>query len=507
MKPNEKDIAAFRKLQKSPVSFIKAMWKLVPQSIIPGYEDIVNDLVNTGRSKEITDKYFCPFIKGKHITWQQWLILRAVERAIAGEDKKRISVVSGHGTGKSATMAWLVIWYLFSHKNAQVPCTAPSAEQMHDILWKEIKLWLDKMPEWVSAKYDWTNGYLRIVEAPETWFARAKTARKEKPEALAGVHGDYVLFCIDESSGVPEEIFNTAEGALTGPNVLVVMISNGTRNEGYFFDSHHRDSHNWQNLKFNSEDSPVVDEEFVNRIIEKFGIDSDEYLIRVKGGFPKMGSMDDKGYVPLINREQIQVNNDSGKFVGKVKLGLDPAGEGDDKSVWMGRDGFMSRCLAQEQISSSKSIASKTLTLMEQYDLKGFDIVVDNFGEGANVSMEMALSNERVAVEAVDWAEKADDDEIYINKRAECFFRLRSWLLGGGTVDSAKIADEIAKIKYKRNLNGRKQIMPKKDLKKEMGGKSPDYADALALTFYHQVQVGVFKTLNQETHNNIYSAI
>jgi len=39
-----------------------------------------------------------------------------------------------------------------------------------------------------------SNGYIRMGASPEDWFASAKTARKENPEALAGVHGEYVVF-------------------------------------------------------------------------------------------------------------------------------------------------------------------------------------------------------------------------------------------------------------------------------------------------------------------------
>lgn len=98
---------------------------------------------------------------------------------------RRISIRAGHGIGKSTAFAWLIIWFLFSFYNAQVPCTAPTSDQMHDVLWKEVKKWLDIMPDDFSRLFDWSNGYIRIVESPETWFARAKTARKESPEALA----------------------------------------------------------------------------------------------------------------------------------------------------------------------------------------------------------------------------------------------------------------------------------------------------------------------------------
>jgi hypothetical protein len=104
----------------------------------------------------------------------------------------------------------------------------------------------------LSDLFDWTAGYIRVKENPETWFARARTARKEAPEAIAGVHGDYVMIAVDEASGVPEEIFKSAEGSLTGANVLVLLIGNGTRNEGYFYDTHHAFAYMWQTASFDS---------------------------------------------------------------------------------------------------------------------------------------------------------------------------------------------------------------------------------------------------------------
>jgi hypothetical protein len=171
------------------------MWGLSPQPFKPGYKEIAS----VTPLNEWKAEWFEPFVKGEHITWQQYVILLSVVQALQSKAQKRISISSGHGIGKSATMSWLLLWYLFCFKDAQVPCTAPTSEQMYDVLWKEVSKWCSKMPKEVQAKYDITSNYVRITEAPETWFARAKTARKESPEALAGVHGDYVMMLIDEA--------------------------------------------------------------------------------------------------------------------------------------------------------------------------------------------------------------------------------------------------------------------------------------------------------------------
>ncbi len=441
---------------QSPIKFIENMWGLVPP--------------------EKT------FIKGKHITHQQHEILKGIEKALNKEDKNRISVASGHGIGKSCCLAWILLWFLFTRKYAQVACTAPTSEQLHDVLWKEVKIWLDKMPEPVKKQYDWSNGYIRIVDSPETWFARARTARKENPEALAGVHGEHVLFLVDEASGVPEEIFRTAEGALTGENVLVIMISNYTRLIGYFHSSHTTDRDSWQQFQFNSEDSPIVDQAFVDRIEKLHGTDSDEYRVRVQGLPPKADAVDEKGYAPLFAQKDISYCNDN-EFIGFKKMGVDPSGEGRDTTEWIIRDEFKAKIVCSEKLSSPKSIAQKTATLMKHFNTNADEVSVDNFGVGANVAQELGLIGHRInAVNVGERPESDDDAKRYLNKRAMIAWRLKDWIRNGGEFVRHDGWNELLNIRYRAELSGKMKLMGKEEMKKA-GFPSPNVYDALVLTF------------------------
>lgn len=450
----EQDVEKIIEWQGSIFTFIKDIWGLVPQ--------------RRGQA----------FIKGKHITWQQVEILLRVERAIRGEASNRISVSSGHGVGKTAVLCWIILWYLFCFLDSQVPCTAPSSQQMHDILWKELSIWLKRMPKDIQDKFEWQTSYVRVTENPEAWFARARTAKKENPEALAGVHGDHVLFAIDEASGVPEEIYNTAEGSLTGENVFVIMISNPTSLLGYFYDSHHGDKKNWQTLKLNSEESPIVEEGYIERIAEKHGEKSDEYRIRVKGVFPREDSKDDKGYVPLLMKSDIKrVQND--EFVGKKRLGVDVAGEGDDKSAWVVRDRFRAEIVDKELKSTPKSVARKTLSVMRREEVLAEDTTIDSFGEGADAIKEIALEGKDV--NGVNVGRPAKDPDKYINIRAEAYWALKQWIRKGGELVDNTAWDELLTIRYKRQ-GAKIKIMSKEDMGKA-GIPSPDFADALMFTF------------------------
>ncbi len=464
--------------QKSPIFFIKAMWGLNPQPVKDEYKDEVNKLLE--EKEPLKSKYFEKFIKGEHITWQQWLVLLGIEKALRKEGAKRLSIASGHGIGKSCVLSWLLIWYLFCFKQSQIPCTAPTSEQMNDVLWKEVAKWIIKLPEGIKEKFEWTTTHIRISESPETWFARAKTARKEAPEALAGMHGDYVMMLIDEASGVPEEIFNTAEGALTEENTLVVMISNPTRTIGYFYDSHHRDKKNWQTFQFSSIESPLPSDEYTNRIVEKHGENSDEYKIRVLGLFPDLNTMDDSGYVPLLMVNDIVQTIDA-NFVGILAMGIDPAGEGKNETAWVVRDSFKAKLVVKEPISNEKSIAQKTLTLMDYYGITQENVFVDNFGTGANVGKELALCG--VSVQSLNVGMKADDPSMYINKRAEAYHLMKQWLRTGGELLQHKDWEQLLKIMYRKETSGKMKIMSKLEMKKKYGFESPDVADALMLTF------------------------
>src|SRR3990167_3399329 len=278
----------FGKMQASPIYFILRVWNLAPQPLKPQYRAIfLSGLALKGKEWDafcatVRPDWFMPYVENFHLTWQQSLVLYGIEKSLKKEVHGRISIVSGNGIGKSTLLAMVILWFLFVHPNCQVSCTAPGATTLFDVLWKELSKWLSKMPLSMAALYEWQNTYIRMKENPQEWFARAKTSSKENSEALAGVHGDWVLVAVDEASGVEEMIYETMEGALTGENVLVFLISNGTKNEGYFYDSHHRDRMRWQTYSFNSLESPRVTEKFVEGWKIKYGEDTVQYDIHVK---------------------------------------------------------------------------------------------------------------------------------------------------------------------------------------------------------------------------------
>lgn len=55
----------------------------------------------------------------------------------------KISVRSGQGVGKTALEAGAIIWFLVCRPYSRVIATAPTMQQLYDVLWAEIAKWLN----------------------------------------------------------------------------------------------------------------------------------------------------------------------------------------------------------------------------------------------------------------------------------------------------------------------------------------------------------------------------
>jgi hypothetical protein len=305
------------------------------------------------------------------------------------------------------------------------------------------------------------------------------------------VHADWVLIAVDEASGVEEPIFETMEGALTSGNILVFLISNGTRSIGYFYDTHHKNKERWQNYSFNSEESPRVDHSYVDSIIAQYGEDSVQYAIRVKGEFPDEGIMDDRGYVSLFNEADLHfVPFDIDWKPIRAKGALDASGEGQDSSDWAVRDRMRAAIVAEEKTSTPASMSEKSLTVCDKYDIDPRDFVIDAFGKGHQVAQEIALATSKLKnawrvtpVNIGEPCEDPDDREQYINQRAMIYYRFMLWCRAGGELmETERLKEELLSIRYRRTATGRIQIMDKVSMRK-LGFPSPNKADAISMTF------------------------
>ena len=145
--------------------------------------------------------------------------------ALAGGERK-MSVRSGHGTGKSTTASWAMLWYVLLRFPNKVVVTAPTSGQLFDALFAELKRWINELPPQLKPMLTVKSDRVELTAAPSEAFISARTSRAETPEALAGVHSENVLLVIDEASGVPEKVFEAAAGSMSGHAATTILLSN-----------------------------------------------------------------------------------------------------------------------------------------------------------------------------------------------------------------------------------------------------------------------------------------
>ena len=202
------------------------------------------------------------------------------------------------------------------------------------------------------------------------------------------------------------------------------------------------------------------------------------FSVLFENKFPPVDMIDDRGYIPIIGAADLRMGEDMG-FVGPVRLGVDVAGEGSNLSVWVARDNFRAKILAFEAKSTKQSVAMKTAGVQDVLGIDPSKTWIDNFGEGANVSQELAKLKRYVQAVNVG---NAPDDERFLNKRAEAYWRMREWLRAGGELVKDDRWRELLNIKYRAESNRKIKIMSKDEMRRD-GMESPDFADALSLTF------------------------
>jgi phage terminase large subunit len=394
--------------------------------------------------------------------------------------ERRISIRSGHGTGKSTASSWAMLWFLLLRFPNKIVVTAPTSGQLFDALFAELKRWINELPPAIKSMLSVKSDRIELIAAPSEAFISARTSRAETPEALAGVHSDNVMLVVDEASGVPEQVFEAAAGSMSGHSAVTIMLSNPTRSSGTFFESQTRLSGSWWTRRWSCVESPLVSNEFVDEMRLRYGEDSNAFRIRVLGEFPMA---DDDTIIPFhlleaaTNRD-IVLDDGAG-----IIWGLDVARFGTDKTALARRQGNVITEVSRWQ---GLDLMQTTGRVKAEYDglpsnLRPREIMVDVIGMGGGVVDR--LRELGLPVRGVNVAESPSMGDTYVNLRAELWFKMRGWLeqRNAKLPKDEQLIAELASIRYAFVSSGKMKAESKDDMKRR-GLPSPDLADAVCLT-------------------------
>lgn len=405
-----------------------------------------------------------------------------------------VSVRSGQGIGKTGIEAVAAIWFLTCRPNPRVVCTAPTRQQLNDVLWSEIAKWLESSK--VKRLLKWTKTKVYMVGHEKRWFATARTATK--PENMQGFHEDYMLFIADEASGIDDKIMEAILGTLSGEENKLLMCGNPTRTSGVFYDSHHRDRSNYKTHRVSSRDSSRTNKKNIAMIERKYGKDSDVVRVRVDGEFPKT---EPDTFIHLEKVEaatvrEMYVDEQGERIVpdeAPLEIGVDVARYGDDETTIIPRIGKyvpdFETYSKQDTMVTAGRVIRLAKDMMKRYERPSCVVKIDDDGVGGGVTdrlREIVSEEERLYIEVIDCHNggKALNDENYYNWGSESWATMREYLHDGDIQipNDEDLVGQLSTRKYKVTSKGKIQLESKDDMKKR-GLRSPDRADALVLAF------------------------
>ncbi len=162
-------------------------------------------------------------------------------------------------------------------------------------------------------------------------------------------------------------------------------------------------------------------------------------------------------------------------------IGLDIARFGDDSTVFCFRKGRYCVRFETYRQCDTVEVANMTTNFIRKY--QPTRIFMDIGGQGAGVYDILKDRGYGKIVRGVYFGEKAINTNRYMNRRAEMWDSVREWLDDVVQLPpDEELLDELVSVNKKYDRLGRLQLEEKSEVKKRLG-RSPDKADALALTF------------------------
>lgn len=431
--------------------------------------------------------------------WQSSLLQEIGSSMQTAEDAVRFAVASGHGIGKTAFSAWVIHWFMGTRPGCAGVVTANTRDQLVNKTWRELAKWNSRAIN--GHWFDWSATAFRANEAPERWFIAAQPWTKERSEAFAGLHEKDVLVLYDEASAIEDIIWEVSEGAMTEKGALWLALGNPTRNTGRFRECFGRYKHRWITRQIDSRTAARANKVQIQQWIDDYGEDSDFARVRVRGIFPRAGSMQliPSDVVADARKRQVEALETE-----PVVIGVDVARYGDDQSVIAIRQGrdARSRPWRRYRGLNTMQLASEVHRVACEY--RADAVFVDETGVGAGVVDRLQQLNmpNGCLVYGVNFG--AEPDAVWAGETVraaykvdEIWWAMAQWLKRGAIPDAQEIEDDLIGREYGFTADNRLRLEKKDDMKKR-GLASPDNADALALTFSYAVAPRVFQLEQEE---------
>jgi hypothetical protein len=435
--------------------------------------------------------------------WQKAVLTALGDGLITIDEAIRIARTSGHGIGKSALVAWIILWAISTFEDTKGVVTANTENQLKTKTWAELSKWHRLFIARELFEMAATALYSKDPLHERTWRIDMVPWSERNTEAFAGLHNSNkrILIVFDEASAIPDVIWEVTEGALTDKNTQIIwcVFGNPTRNKGRFREcfTGGKFARRWNHLAIDSRTVPGTNLTQFNEWVEDYGLDSDFVRVRVRGIFPRADAISFIGWElaqAAIDRA-LPAYPDGTYNPAPVVIGVDVGRFGDDPTVIYPRQGLDARSREPVILRGMDLMhqASRIVEVVNLYHASA--VMVDGGGVGGGLVDR--LRQLRVPVWEVDFGSSPDGTNVdsmtrYFNKRAEIWGAVKDWLSRGCIPNDLRgyditLQDELTGPTFSYAGDDMEiQLERKKDMRRR-GVPSPNVADALACTFAYNI--------------------
>jgi hypothetical protein len=179
-------------------------------------------------------------------------------------------------------------------------------------------------------------------------------------------------------------------------------------------------------------------------------------------------------------------------------IGIDVAGDGPDSHTICKRQGRATQPIKKLDNINEKGLANIVSAIIQSWQP---DMVFVDHTGGYGTELISRLREDGCQhicpIRGVNFGSKAIDSEHYQNLRTEMYHKVRDWISDDGVLpDDEDLEQELSVLSAPEGLNGKAMLMKKDDIR-QLINRSPDRADALALTF-----AGPVAPKNKSAYNN-----
>lgn len=437
---------------------------------------------------------FNRYVLGRPDYWSKQIeICRALRSG-----KSTILVPSGNATGKSWLMAGILHWYLAAKPQGVIVTTAPTADQLENVLWRAVfNAYEKRNVDFLGATPRITRQPLLIEKHKDSYAIGLSTT---KQEATTGHHATDLLVLVDEASGVDDDRIS----ALNSLNPSqVIMIGNPLVPSGIFYERVTRQELDPDPktalIRIRSDETPPVlagqwrsdtglsDLSFLDRSRRDYGEGSPWWLSHITAHFPDTseGALFETTWIDACYGKPPERDNVK---IEQLVLGVDIAtGRGGDSSVWILRD---NHGIIDGESSNNTPIeqwADKVANVAKSRYLKGNQIIYDATGVGETFGI---LLRDRGVPDTIGFQGGRGSHVRYENLRSATYWALRKRLNVGLIQDRFhipepfffKLRKELLAHRYELTSKDKIAIISKDQIAAKIG-HSPDWADCLSMTF------------------------